>query len=121
MKTPEVFPGHIAWPLVSDPECCDAVTTVLRTGRLLNGSQTAGLAVEWAAFSGSRCVLPVSSCTHALHLALATLDVGPGDEVIVPALTFLGTAFPVRYVGAKPVFVDVDATGLIDLSLTLAA
>jgi perosamine synthetase len=48
------------------------------------------------------------SCTSAIHLALAALGVGPGDEVIVPELTWIATAAPVRYVGATPVFADVD-------------
>jgi dTDP-4-amino-4,6-dideoxygalactose transaminase len=50
----------------------------------------------------------VSSCTAALHLALVTAELGPGDEVIVPSLSFIATANSVRYVGAEPVFADVD-------------
>jgi len=52
-------------------------------------------------------VIPTSSCTGALHLALAVLGVGPGDEVIVPDITWIASAAPVTYLGATPVFVDV--------------
>src|SRR5258708_7271809 len=52
-------------------------------------------------------VIPTSSCTGALHLALAALDVGPGDEVIVPDITWIASVAPIKYLGATPVFVDV--------------
>jgi perosamine synthetase len=59
---------------------------------------------------GARHGIAVSSCTTALHLALVVLGVGPGDEVVVPSLSFIATANAARYVGATPVFADVDAT-----------
>jgi perosamine synthetase len=66
--------------------------------------------------------LATQSGTAALHLALMALDIGPGDEVIVPALTFIATVNPVRYVGATPVFVDVDpATLALDPAQVAAA
>ena len=52
--------------------------------------------------------LAVTSCTTGLHLALAAYDIGPGDEVIVPAFTWCSTANVIVHLGAKPVFVDVD-------------
>ena len=64
---------------------------------------------EFAAFAGARAAIGVANGTVALHLALLTLGIGPGDEVIVPSLTYVATANAVRYVGAEPVFVDVDA------------
>jgi len=64
---------------------------------------------SFSQFIGVSHALATSSCTGALHLALAALGVGPGDEVIVPAITWVATASAVRYVGAQPIFVDVDA------------
>jgi perosamine synthetase len=66
-------------------------------------------------YVGARYVIPTDSCTSALHLGLWALGVGPGDEVIVPDLTWVATANAVRYLGAKPVFADIDpATWCID-------
>ena len=66
--------------------------------------------------------LPVANGTVALHLALIALGIGPGDEVIVPALTFVASANTVTYVGAKPVFVDIEPKTLnMDLSMVEAA
>ncbi|MBW2003581.1 MAG: aminotransferase class I/II-fold pyridoxal phosphate-dependent enzyme [Deltaproteobacteria bacterium] len=62
---------------------------------------------EFAAFCGVSKAVATCNGTAALHLALAALEVGPGDEVIVPSLTFIATANAVRYTGATPVFVDV--------------
>src|SRR6476661_6359846 len=63
---------------------------------------------EFAAVNGTRTSLGVCNGTVALHLALLALDVRPGDEVLIPSLTYIATANAVRYVGAEPVFVDVD-------------
>lgn len=60
------------------------------------------------AVTGTDHAVPVANGTVALHLALAALDIGPGDEVIVPSLTYIATANAVRYTGAVPVFADVD-------------
>ena len=70
---------------------------------------------EFAALCGTTNALGVCNGTVALHLALLGMDVRPGDEVLVPSLTYVATANAVRYVGAEPVFVDVDpATWCID-------
>jgi len=70
---------------------------------------------EFAGICGTRAAIGVCNGTVALHLALLSLDVRPGDEVLVPSLTYIATANAVRYVGAEPVFVDVDpATWCID-------
>ena len=62
----------------------------------------------FATYCGVQYGVATANGTSALHLALACLDIGPGDEVIVPTLSFIGTANPVTYVGATPVFVDSD-------------
>ena len=63
---------------------------------------------NFAEICGSHTAIGVCNGTVALHLALLTLDVRPGDEVIVPSLTYIATANAVRYMGAEPIFVDID-------------
>ena len=76
----------------------------------------------FAAFCGTRHAVSCTSGTTALHLALAGLDIGPGDEVIVPDLTYIATANAVRYCNATPVFVDIEPrTMAIDPTLIEAA
>ena len=62
----------------------------------------------FAAATGRRQAMALPSCTSGLHLALAALDIGPGDEVILPDVTWIASAAPVSYVGATPVFADMD-------------
>jgi perosamine synthetase len=62
----------------------------------------------FAAYLGVKYAVSLPSCTSGLHLALAALGIGPGDEVIVPDLTWIASAAPVHYVGATPVFADID-------------
>ena len=77
---------------------------------------------EFAELCGTRAAVSVCNGTVALHLALLALDVRRGDEVLVPSLTYIATANAVRYVGAEPVFVDVDpATWCIDPTLLEAS
>ena len=63
---------------------------------------------QFARYVGAEYAVATSSCTGALHLSLLALGIGPGDEVIVPSITWVATASAVKYVGAKPVFADVD-------------
>ena len=63
---------------------------------------------EFAEYVGAKFALATSSCTGALHLSLLALGIGPGDEVLVPEVTWVATASAVRYVGATPIFVDID-------------
>jgi perosamine synthetase len=80
-----------------------------------SGPFLARFEAEFAAATAAEHALAVSNGTVALHLALLSVGIGPGDEVIVPSLTYVATANAVRYVGAEPVFVDVDpATWCID-------
>ena len=64
--------------------------------------------VAFAEYIGVKHAASLPSCTSGLHLALAALDIGPGDEVIVPDLTWIASSAPITYVGATPVFADVD-------------
>lgn len=65
---------------------------------------------RFAAYTGMRYALTTNNGTAALHLAMRSLGIGPGDEVIVPDVTWVASAAPVHYVGARPVFVDIDRT-----------
>jgi dTDP-4-amino-4,6-dideoxygalactose transaminase len=90
------------------PQIREAIARVLDAGRLLDGPELDGFEREWARFTGRRFAIGVASGTDALSLALAALDVGPGDEVIVPAFTAVPTFAAVCRMGATPVAVDVD-------------
>lgn len=93
----------------------EAVARVLASGRFLLGEELAAFERDFAAFTGRRHAVGVASGTDALRLGLAALGVGPGDEVVVPALTAMPTLAAVCALGAIPVPVDVDeATGAID-------
>ncbi len=92
-----------------------AVLDVLRSRWISMGPRTRELEERFAAMLGTRHAVAVSSGTAALHLAVLALGIGPGDEVIVPSLTFVATVNCVRYVGARPVFADV--CGPHDLSI----
>lgn len=72
------------------------------------GEYPARFEAALAAYVGRRRAISLPSCTAGLHLALASLGIGPGDEVVVPDITWIATSAPVTYVGAQPVFVDVD-------------
>mgnify|MGYP001368291629 FL=1 len=63
---------------------------------------------EFSDYVGVKFCLPTSHCTDAIHLALRVLDIGSGDEVIVPDFTWIASASPIIFVGATPVFCDVD-------------
>jgi dTDP-4-amino-4,6-dideoxygalactose transaminase len=85
-----------------------AVGKVLKSGSLAQGPMVAKFEREFSKFVGHRECVAVNSGTSALHLALLSLGIGPGDEVIVPSFTFAATANSVALTGAKPVFVDID-------------
>lgn len=87
----------------------DAVVEALRSGWITTGPRTHAFERRFAEYVGARHALAVNSCTAALHLALASIGVGPGDEVITSPLTFCSTANVIVQLGAIPVFADVDA------------
>jgi dTDP-4-amino-4,6-dideoxygalactose transaminase len=97
----------VARPCVGTEEEA-AVVQVLRSGWLSQGPRVAEFELEFARYVGAKHAVAVSSCTTALHLGFVAAGIGPGDEVLCPSLSFIATANSIRYVGATPVFVDVD-------------
>ena len=85
-----------------------AVREVLESGWLTQGTRVAAFEEEFARIHQVSHAIAVTSCTTGLHLALHAMGIGPGDEVIVPAFTWVATANVVIHCGATPVFVDVD-------------
>src|SRR4030042_4993408 len=93
--------GEEEWKALREP---------LMTGWVTQGPKVEAFEKSFARRHGVKYAFATSSCTTALHLILTALDIGPGDEVIVPAFTWVSTANVVLYCGATPVFVDVDRT-----------
>ena len=97
-----------------------AVLEVLESGMLAQGARTAKLEEKWAAACGAKYAIATSSGTTALHIALMAHGIGPGDEVITTPFTFIASVNSILYVGARPVFVDIDA-GTFNLNPDLLA
>ncbi|RWL48458.1 DegT/DnrJ/EryC1/StrS aminotransferase family protein [Mesorhizobium sp. M2E.F.Ca.ET.209.01.1.1] len=98
----------VSAPLLGVPEKA-ALSKVIDSGWLTMGERVRAFEEAFAAMHGADDCVAVSSCTAALHLILHGLGIGPGDEVLVPSLTFVATVNAVLYVGAKPVFVDIES------------
>ena len=86
----------------------ESVLEPLRSGWLVQGPKVRKFEEKWSAFTGAKHSVAVTSCTTALHLSLAALGFGPGDEAIVPAFTWISTANVVEHLGGKVVFCDID-------------
>lgn len=104
---------NTSWLPIAEPwidhEELELVSEAVRSGFVSSvGPFIAAFEDRFAQFCGARHGVAVNNGTAALHLALAALGVGPGDEVLIPALTFVATANAVTYVGARPVLVDVS-------------
>ncbi|MDD3293954.1 MAG: aminotransferase class I/II-fold pyridoxal phosphate-dependent enzyme, partial [Geobacteraceae bacterium] len=84
------------------------IRDVLENCQFILGPNVSAFEKEAAEFLGVRHAVAVASGTDALHLALAAAGIGPGDEVITTSFTFIATAEAIRYLGATPVFVDID-------------
>lgn len=99
----------------------EAVLKPLDSGWVVQGPFVRQFEEQFSAFTGAPCSVATSSCTTALHLAVRCLDLKPGDEVIVPAFTWISTPNVVEYAGARPVFCDIDlATFNLDATLLKA-
>ncbi len=97
------------WPIITDDDR-RLINEVLDSGIVAGGTapQVSALEKEWAEYTGAKHCLTTTSGTAALHMALAAVDVGPGDEVITSAFTFLASASCALHQNAIPVFVDID-------------
>ena len=105
-----------------EAEVSTAVLEVLASGRYIGGPLVEGFEKQFAAYNGVTECVACNSGTDALFLALRALEIGAGDEVITTPFTFIATAEVISAVGAKPIFVDIDATTFnIDLQQVAAA
>jgi len=98
----------IAGPWVSDLEARYVAEAAREAWYQGAGSFVRRFEQSFASYIGVRHAIAVPHCTSALHLALLALGVGKGDEVIVPECSWIASAAPVTYVGAQPVFADID-------------
>src|SRR5438270_6022694 len=112
---------EITMLLVSEPvlgtEEKAALADVIDSGWITMGDRVREFEQAFARLQEADDSIAVSSCTAALHLILHALGIGPGDEVLVPSLTFVATANSVLYVGARPVFVDIGSADVPLMSL----
>ncbi|MCQ2352838.1 MAG: UDP-4-amino-4-deoxy-L-arabinose aminotransferase [Victivallaceae bacterium] len=90
-----------------------AVSEVLRSGWITNGPANAGFEAALAGLVGNRYAVALSSATAAMHLLLKVMQIGPGDEVITPSMTWVSIANMIELAGAKPIFVEVDRDTLL--------
>lgn len=98
-------------PEMGDEEIA-LVAETIRSGWITQGPRVRELEAAFCAHTGAAHAIAVSNCTTALHLALLVLEIGPGDEVIVPPHSYIATANAVLYCGAKPVFADIEPVSL---------
>jgi perosamine synthetase len=99
----------VARPWLDERDATAASRAIL-SGWVTQGPEVAAFEREFAASVGASHACAVSNCTSALHLALMAVEVGPGDEVITVSHSYIATANSIRYCGATPVFVDIDAS-----------
>lgn len=115
MKVP--FVDLYAQYLSIKPEIDSAIEKVIRETAFISGSFAATFEKQFAAFNGVKHCMACANGTDSLEILLKAMGVGPGDEVIVPAISWISTSEAVTAIGATPVFVDVDEQLLIDLNL----
>ncbi|TPK92113.1 DegT/DnrJ/EryC1/StrS family aminotransferase [Mesorhizobium sp. B2-4-12] len=109
----------VSAPILGVPEKA-ALSKVIDSGWLTMGERVRAFERAFADMHGAQDCVAVGSCTAALHLILHALGIGPGDEVLVPSLTFVATANAVLYVGATPVFVDIESVDVPLMSIAEA-
>jgi perosamine synthetase len=97
----------IAKPFLNEAEAQLAYDTIL-TNWVTQGPQVSAFEEEFAAYTGAKYAVAVSNCTTALHLSLVVAGIGPGDEVIVPSMSYIATANCVVHAGATPIFAEVQ-------------
>ncbi len=105
---PIVFVDLAAQHREVEAEVATGFARVMAATAFINGPDVAGFEKEWAAYTGTRHAVGVANGTEALELALRGAGIGPGDEVIVPANSFIASASAIARAGARPVFVDCD-------------
>lgn len=99
----------------------DALLAVIESGWLTMGERVRAFEKAFADIHAVEDAVAINSCTSGLHLCLLALGIGPGDEVLVPSLTFVATINAIMYVGATPVFVDIEAQDTPHISMSDAA
>jgi perosamine synthetase len=105
----------VAKPYLNEAEAQAAYDTVM-SGWVTQGPRVQEFEEKFAAYAGSRYAVAVSNCTTGLHLAMIISGIGEGDEVICPSLSYIATANSIKYVGAKPVFAEVNEDYNLDIT-----
>ncbi|MGY2874542.1 perosamine synthetase [Marmoricola sp. URHA0025 HA25] len=111
----------VAGPSITEKEIAYVTAAVTDAWYAHAGGPIAQFESDFASFTGRSHAAALPSCTAGIHLALAALGIGPGDEVVVPDLTWIASSAPISYVGATPVFADVDAETLCLTAETIEA
>jgi len=104
----------IAKPFLTEDEAQAAHDTIL-TGWITQGPKVAEFEDKFANYVGSKYAIAVSNCTTALHLSMIVANIGQGDEVICPSMSYIATANAITYVGATPVFAEVNQSYNLDI------
>ena len=105
----------IAKPYLIEEDALAAYHTIL-SGWITQGPRVQEFEEKFATFTGAKYAVAVSNCTTALHLSMIVAGIGPGDEVICPSMSYIATANSIKYVGANPVFAEVNEFYNLDIA-----